>query len=896
MDQGKQWSSYIVEDVEKRLSSNFESGLFNNEVLKRRERYGKNILEDTGRNYFLGKLYKQFKNPLVLILLSAGVVTFILGAYVDTTVIFIALSINIIIDIFQEGRSSRAFDKLKESQQKYAFVLREGKKQRILSEELVKGDVIFLDAGVSVPADARLIKDNGITVNEAALTGEWIDVSKDSESIIKSGPITGQVNMVWMGTLVSSGNATAVVVATGRETEIGAIAESLLSVVKGITPLQKSIRNLARFLAKMILIVIVVLVAIGILGGESVGNMLLLAVAIAVAAIPEGLPAAVTVVLAFGMESILKKNGLVRNLLAAETLGSTTVILTDKTGTLTEAKMKAVRVVSALELSKSMKEGAQELFALHNDDERTVLSMALSSSGAFIEWKEDEIGSFQVRGNPVERAIVSASIESGINKKDQSKEETRIDFVPFQSVHRFSASLSKITGKKDLRMVIVGAPELVLEKISSVLYKGKSKKIDDHLRDKFFSFQKHKSKQGLRMIAVAYKTATEKTFKKETKHGSESLEGGFVFGGFILLDDPIRADVKEAISTAQESGIRVIMATGDYPETANRIALDVGIQKKGGAVRTGSDIEEMSDKELALELEKVNVFARVLPHQKLRIVKILKGQGEVVAMTGDGINDAPALRSADIGIALGSGTDVAKEASDLILLDNGFDIIVYAVEEGRRIVDNLKKITAYLLSTGFSEIIVVGGALIVGAPLPLLPAQILWINIIEEGLMNFAFAFEPKEKGLMKRNPRDAGGKILTPQLKKLIFSIAAITGVFLVALYFVLLQFNLMIDEVRTIMFLALSIDSIFFAFSLKDLHTPIWKINIFSNRYLIGALIINIGVLFIALTLPFIQNLLSLTPFTKMTFVLLLGFGFFNLLVIELVKYFIFGGKENS
>lgn len=887
------WSSDSLAEVGRRLSTNLESGLRHDEAQKRQAYYGKNTFQD-GRRYTLTRaIMRQFKNPLLIILLVAGIVTLILNEYIDTIVIFIALAITVGVDIFQERRTDNTFQKLKESQQKEALVLRDGKKMQILAEELVPGDVIFLEAGMVIPADARLITDSELLVNESTLTGEWVDVSKDASKKNVVGSITEQVTMVWMGTLVSSGVGMAVVVATGASTQLGVIAESLTEEIDNVTPLQKSIRKLARFLAIVVLVIIAILVVIGIITGKMIGEMLLIAVAIAVAATPSGLPAAVTVVLVLGMEHILKRKGLVRNLLAAETLGSTTIILTDKTGTLTQAKMTVTNVVTGIDLKEG--EESDTTMVVSHDDGRAVLSMAVMSSDAFVESTGESENPFVVHGRPVEKAIVSAGLEEGMNQSVLLHEEPQVDFVPFDSKRKVSAALHK-TATSDLRMVVVGAPELAIEKSSTILVKGKVRTMTKKAREALVAFQEAQGAGGARLIGVAFKVATQKAFTAQTNNGQELLAPDFTFGGFIVLDDPIREGVVEAIKTAQNSGIRVIMATGDHATTGRRIAQEVGIFREGDRVLTGDDVEQMKDKELLEALGTTTVFARVLPQQKLRIAKLLKGRGDVVAMTGDGVNDAPALRSADIGVALGSGTDVAKEASDLILLDNGFDVIVYAIEEGRRIVDNLKKITAYLLSTGFSEIVIVGGALLFAAPLPLLPAQILWINIIEEGFMNFAFAFEPKEKGLMRRRPLKTASNILTPKLRRLVVIIASVTGAFLLALYAILLAFlgREEIDMIRTVMFIALSVDSIFFSLSLKDLHNPLWRINLFSNRYLVISLVGSLALLFLALALPPLRALLSLESLSLGLFFLFIIFGIINVLTIEVVKFYVFGRRK--
>jgi len=552
--------------------------------------------------------------------------------------------------------------------------------------------------------------------------------------------------------------------------------------------------------------------------------------------------------------------------------------------------MKVASVLCWVDIQRGDGNIHKEFQFAGSGDEKTSLTQAVLASDAFVEQRENHKDSFIVRGRPVERAIISAGLENGISQESLLQEYPRIDFLPFESKHRFAASLHKHGKSKLNRLIVVGAPEVIIGASTSFLEKGHIHNASEHTREKLLFFQEEESRKGTRIIAVAYKDIAKNAINKEIRAGKTVSLHNITFSGFVILKDPIRPDVKKSIAAARHAGVRVIMLTGDHRATAHSVAEEVGIAQKNATALVGSDIEELTDEELYKKLKTVNVFARVMPAQKLRIARILKSKGEVVAMTGDGINDAPALRSADIGIALGSGTDVAKEASDLVLLDDGFDIIVSAIEEGRRIVDNLKKIVAYLLSTSFSEIFVIGSALIMNVPLPLLPAQILWINIIEEGFMNFAFAFEPKEGDVMKRDPRASKGVVLTPNLTKLILIIALITGLFLVALYFILLSFSIPIEEIRTMMFIALAVDSIFFSFSIKNLHKPIWRINIFSNRYLIFALASSLFVLFIALLLPPLQILLSLTPPSNTTFMFFIGLGILNFLLIEGVKYFVF------
>ena len=897
MNSGKDWYLLPPAEIERLLGSDTASGLSDKEAAERLKKYGKNDFGEARKDHLPRIFLRQLENPLVLILFAAGVATFFLGARIDTIVIFAALAINIGIGMFQEGRSSVAFEKLKLLQEKRAVVLRGGMKREIRAEKLVPGDIVHLESGQAVPADIRLIEANNLLIDESLLTGEWVPVSKEPEAFrVSPGmakPIAEQGNMAWMGTLVAGGIGKGVVVETGPRTQAGLIAESLRESHAGETPLQKAIKRLAHTISIVIIVIIVALAALGVYRGEGIWEMFFVAVAVAVAAIPEGLPAAVTVVLALGMEAILKRKGLVRNLLAAETLGSTTVILTDKTGTLTEARMSVATVVTANEAATRTYR-IDDAPLLPPGSARAVLEYAILAADAFIEPGTPGKDIVHIKGRPVERAVVHAGLLSGVSQDALKKMYVQKDFLPFDSARRFSAVLLRKNEAPLSRMVIVGAPEVFFDAIASLgdtVSRTPNKDDIAALQE----FQDKASAQGLRLVAVAYKDTHCKTLREElTDVGKPRLEN-IVFSGFVVLHDPLRSGVKDAVSAARRAGIRVVMLTGDHQSTARAVADAVGIAKRTEEALVGSDIDALSDAELFERLKTVNVLARVLPEQKLRIARVLKAHGEVVAMTGDGVNDAPALRSADIGVSLGSGTDVAKEASALVLLDDSFAIIVHAIEEGRRIIDNLKKIISYLLGTGFSEIVVIAGALALALPLPLLPAQILWINIIEEGFMNFAFAFEPKEEGLMRRGPKGGGSAVLTSDVKKLVFILAGVTGAILTGLYFFLSRTALPEEEIRTIMFIALAVDSIFFAFSLKNFREPLWRIPMFSNGYLIFALGVSVAALLAALYVPALRELLSLTPPSRINTLFFVGFGFLNLFIIECAKYFVFRRNNN-
>lgn len=860
-----------------------EIGLTTIEAEKRLKRYGRNELTQVKQKGFLYRIAKQLKSPLALVLIFAGIITFLLREYIDSLVILVALAVNITIGAFQEERASYAFQKLNASQEHRARIVRDGALREIPAELLVPGDIVELRSGASVPADLRLLHAKELFVNESVLTGEWSPVLKTTQTLMAPVPLAEASNMAWMGTLIVGGHGRGMVLESGNRTQVGLIAKELQQRDHRATPLEQNIRDLARFIMYLVLVALLIIFTLGILRGQPLTEMLVLSIAVAVAALPEGLPAAVTVVLALGMEAILKRGGLVRNLLAAETLGATTMILTDKTGTLTQAKMQLTELKT---LESLMAKSSSQI-----DDDRALLRAAILASDAFIETEGNETQALAlVRGRPIEVALVLAGLDFKLSARDLISECPRLDYLQFESERRYGASLNVVSGLN--RLFVSGAPEVLLEVSTYVYFEGSRKRFTTEHKQLFLDRLKVESEDGMRVIATGYKDVpwTDIAQVRE-ESGRSAIASKLTFMGLLAFSDPVRTDVPEAMRLVKEAGARVIMVTGDNPQTAQKIARDAGIVGEHPVVYTGDEIEKRDDAELYMLLKTAHVFARTLPAQKLRLVRVLKDNGEVVAMTGDGVNDAPALANASIGVAMGSSTEVAKEASDMVLLSNSFSVIVSAIEEGRRILDNLKKVLAYLLATSSSEIIVIGSALLVGVPLPFLPTQLLWANMVEEGFMSVAFAFEPKEEGIMKRDPRTHSVRnILTPELKKLILIVSAVTGSILVGLYFVLLRTNIPLDVIRTIMFVALSLDAIFFAFSLKSLGKPLWRINPFSNRFLLLSLCVSIAMLAAAVFLPPIRYVLSLTELHPYEWLLLFYIGIANLLTIEIVKFFVF------
>ncbi len=853
------WYEEDAKHVVERLHSNASRGLEEKEAKRRVKEYGENVLVAKRKQTMLERTFEQLRNPLGVILLIAGIVTLLLHSYVDASIIFVALLVNVLVGLYQEGRADRAFDKLKSSQDSNAIVIRDGVKRLVKSAEIVPGDLLAIEAGAKIAADARVMRAGELTANESILTGEWMEVRKTSERCV--GPfIPSEIrNMVFAGSLATAGNGLALVVATGNRTELGRIASSIEGKEEGATPLQQEIARVAQLLSILIIVSLALIFILGLFRHEALSELFLISVAIAVSAIPEGLPAAVTVGLAVGMEALLLRGGLVRNLLAAETLGSTTVILTDKTGTLTRAEMEVSRIITWQSLEAGENVTSIDRDAVHkaHGDERDVLEFAVLASDAFIDPADGVI-----HGRPVERAVVTAALASGLNQTILLQNYPRLDFLAFSSASRFAASLNDIRGITPNRYHISGAPEYLLEHATHIYVEGMPHPKTSRMTERFLEAFRARTAAGERMIGIAMKDTERSSFSREETKDTVSILPGCSFAGFISFTDPLRPDVKEAVRMAERSGARVIMATGDNTHTAVSIARECGIYKDDDTTLTGDEIAKLTEDELAKALKHATVLSRMLPESKLRVARLLRERGEIVAMTGDGVNDAPALKAANIGVSLGSGTEVAKESSDLVLLNNSFSVIVSAIEEGRRVRDNLKKIIAYLLSTSFGEIIVVGGAMLASAPIPVLPAQILWINLLTEGMLNFAYAFEPKEPDVMWRHPRRHGAQgIVSLGMVKYIVLCSLSTGLILYLLFFTAyLHLGYSIEETRALIFVTLFISAVAGAISIKDLHIPIWKMQPFSNRYLLVALGVAFFGLFVALSVGPITRILSL------------------------------------
>jgi len=808
-----------------------KTGLTLAEVEKRREKFGSNKLAEQRKFSVLKLFFSQFTSPLIYVLFFAALVTFFLRDFNDMAIILLAVVVNTVLGFYQEYKAAKSLEALSAMLESWTEVIREGKRRKIHAEELVPGDVVVLTMGGKIPADGILIKAKDFTANEAVLTGESLPVDKknlndqDLGKLLKEG-FSGKwlkQNQVFMGTSVVSGLGRMIVTEIGDKTKMGEIAVSLSSQEEGKTPLQKQLLHFSKILAILVGVISLIILFAGIITGKAFAEIFPTSVAIAVAAIPEGLVVTLTVILALGMQRILKRKALVRKLLAAETLGGVTVICADKTGTLTQGKMQVVQ-------TEFEDKTLGILGVLLCNDLRDPLEVAMWDWG-----KEKLKGLKQTVSN-------TKSVEEIL------KIYARLNSKPFSPESKLILTLHKSPKKKKNLLFISGAPEVVLANCQLSPAKRKEWK-------KTFA---QYGREGLRLVGLAHKFTGEG--KKEVGY-KDAREAEWL--GIVVFEDPVRRGITEAFRTTQKAGIKIKVITGDYLETAKAVLHKLHIldgQLKPEQMMLGEELEKLSPEALKNKVNQIVLFARTSPQQKLRIVQALQERGEVVAMTGDGVNDAPALKKADVGIVVSTASDVSKETADMVLLDDNFSTIVDAVEEGRGIFDNIRKVILYLLSDSFSEVILVLGSIILGIPLPLTAAQILWINLITDGFPSLALTAEPKDKDLMSAKPRSPKDHLMDAEVKVLISVISIVTGLMTLFVFIWLFKENLMpLEKMRTIIFAMLGVDSLIYVFSCRSLRRPIWHDNFFKNPWLLAAVAGGFGLQLIALYIPFFQNFLG-------------------------------------
>ncbi|MBI1984850.1 MAG: HAD-IC family P-type ATPase [Candidatus Wildermuthbacteria bacterium] len=854
-----EWHALSLEETARILETDIQKGLSEDEAKGKRKQYGKNALPEEQIPSRLRIFLGQLKSPLVLILVFAGIITLFLRDYTDSVVIWSAVLLNSLVGYVQEYRATKALTELKKALKVKALVLRNGNEKEIPQEDLVPGDLILLKPGKKVPADARIVQAWELKIQEAVLTGEWIASRKASSILSKDAQLADRENMAFMGSIVEEGEGRAIVVGTGLHTEIGKVASLVKGIKEAETPYQARLGRFSRIIGRIIALLALAIFLEGILAGRMFSEMFTVAVAVAVGAIPEGLPVAITATLAIGMRRMLREGGLVRNLASTETLGSTSVIATDKTLTLTEGTM-----------------AVEEIFTLNPAEKELALTIGALTSEAFVENPETALEKRVVKGRPTDKALLQAAMDVGITRAELEKTMALVGTIPFESEKKYSAAFYKTADA--VRASVLGAPEIMLS-LSSGLSRQEVETIEQKLRET--------ASKGLRVIAVGEKIFNASTFPYQD-HTTIELNG-IRLVGIISLKDPVRKGVKEAIQNAKQAGIKTIIVTGDHVLTAAAVAKELGIDGHPHEFIEGKDLEKLSDEDFAKKLDELKVYARVEPSHKLRIIEAWQKKGEIIAMTGDGINDAPALKRADIGIALGSGTDVAKEVGDLVLIGDKFSIIPLAIKEGRVIIDNIRKVITYMLSGSFTETILIGTSILMGLPLPVTAAQILWVNLVEDGLPGIALTFEKGEKDVMKRKPEGKNIALMTAPMKIIIFAIGILTDLMLLGI-FVFLHFftDYSLEHIRTIVFVGLAVNSLLYVFSCKNLHQNIWKYNPFSNHYLTGSVALAFLLLLTPIYIPFMQNLFGTVPLALQDWIMLLGLAFLNVFLIEAVKLF--------
>ena len=858
-------------------------GLSAEEAKKRLARDGLNVLAED-KPYRRWKIFiSQFKNPLIYILLGAAAISFIVGENVDTQVIVAAVLINVIIGFIQEDRANSALNKLKKIVEHQAGVRRNGREIEIPAAEAVVGDVLILKSGQIISADARVFQDYDLEVNEASLTGESLTVSKSIQPCPPSTGLADRKSMVYAGTNIISGHGLAVVVATGPRTEVGQIAEMVKTTGNDPTPLQGRLTRISSFLGLSVVVICLIIILTGVLKGLPFLNILLAAIAISAAAIPEGLSVAVTVILAIGMKHIVKRKALTRKLLAAETLGSITAICSDKTGTLTEGKMRLEEIVSySGRLAPAKLAGSKDLSKLK--DFMLALKTGVLCNNAVINPEN-----LKSSGLALEVSFLKVALDLGISQAELMKDEPRLSELPFNSARKFMISLHQ--KESAFSLYEKGAGEIVLEKCSFLEDAGKIRELDKNDKEKILDIYENLALSGWRVIALAYRDLKTLPFSPTAEEKNWSLvDKNLTFIGLAAFKDPLRPEARKTIALCKKAGIRPIIITGDHPNTALAIAEELKMDLGAVGVVSGKFLENLNDSELRELAKSASVYARVSPNHKLRIVTALKQNGEVVAMTGDGLNDSPALKAADIGICLGSGTEVAKETADIVLLDDNFSVIVSAIRQGRIIFDNIRKSVTYLIADCFSEITLIMGSILFNLPLALLPTQILWINILNDGFPSFSLAFETNDDGVMKRKPIKRSESIFTPEMKALLFGVGFIReallfwGFYYCATHLAVLGWSF--GYLRTLLVAILILKSITAIFSLRSFTLPLHKIKQLTNPYLFTAIGIDLALLIAAVYWPVLNRLLKTEPLSAGSWLIIIGVSLINILMLEIVK----------
>ena len=876
------WHSMPLEEVAARLDTRLDSGLSDAEAKRRLAEGGPNELE-AARSVAPWRLFlEQFKNVLILILLAAVGLSIVLGHATEAIVIGAIVLLAALLGFVQEYRAERAIEALRQMAAPMATVLRDGREVDVPARELVPGDLLLVRAGDKAGADGRLVEAVNLQLEESALTGESLPVEKQVADLgVSDLPLGERTNMVYVGTAIAYGRGSALVVATGMQTEFGGIARMLESIERGKTPLQLSLDRVAMILARAALVVVLLVVSLGLIRGQPLLDMLLFGTALAVAVVPEALPAVITISLTLAAQRMAKRNALVRRLPAIETLGSVSVICTDKTGTLTKDEMTVRKVFVAgqlLEVSGAGYEPGGEFSCNGSPVEppeallEALQGAALASDAQLLPSESD--GNWQLRGDPTEGALLVAAAKAGLERSDLEARFPRVAEIPFTSESKRMTTLHET--QAGLVAYAKGAPEVILDACTRQLTRSGETELDADTRDALLGTAQDLAGEALRVLAVGRRSGAT----------PESAERDLTFLALVGLIDPPRPEAREAVETCKAAGVTPVMITGDHPLTAEAIARELGILTDGRAV-TGPELEAMDEAELEHEIETIQVYSRVSPLHKLRVVTALQQKGHSVAMTGDGVNDAPALKKADIGVAMGiTGTDVAKEAAEMTLTDDNFASIVAAVEEGRGVFANIKKYLMYLLAANLGEIGLLLGASLLGRPLPLSAVQILYVNLATDGLPALALSIDPAERDLLRRPPRSRSEGIFTRPVMTLIAVGGAWSAMATLGLFVWGLSAGKALPEAMTMTFATLVLIEFFKAYSFRSDRNSILD-RPFANRWLNLAIVWELVLLALVINVPFLQDAFGTAPLPLDTWLLVAGVAFTIVPVLELAKF---------
>ena len=867
------WYTLSTKEVEKQMQTNIEFGLNEKQVEDKQNKFGLNKLEEKKKESIVIKFIKQFNDFMIIILIIASIISAVVARlegsndYFDSIIIIAIVVFNAIMGLVQEAKAEKSLEALKKMTAPTCRVKRNGKISTIKSEQIVPGDIVLLEAGNYVPADCRLISSSNLKIEESSLTGETVPVLKEANSILKEKTALGDmVNMAFSTTIVVNGHGEAIVTDIGMNTKVGKIAKMIITNEAPETPIQKKLEEVGKSLGIACLGICLLIFVIGLLKKIEPIEMFMTSVGLAVAAIPEGLPAIVTIMLSIGVTKMAKKNSIIRKLPAVETLGSSSVICSDKTGTLTQNKMQVTKIAN--------------INGETNDKEYIKWLMGMATMCTDVEISKEN-GKMELTGEPTEKAIVSKALDEGQNKNELYNVMKRVKDIPFDSSRKMMTTIHKMPN--GYRVITKGAPDVLLKRCNKVYDNGNVTTLD-YSKTKLIENQNNKmADEALRVLAIAYLDIPSLPSRIDT----ETVEKNLIFIGLIGMIDPPREGVKEAVATCKKAGIKTVMITGDHIITAKAIAKDLGILRGSDLAVTGEELDKIPQSILQKNIMNYSVFARVTPEHKVRIVKAYQSTGAVVAMTGDGVNDAPALKNADIGIAMGkNGTDVAKNAADMVLTDDNFVTIVEAVKQGRNIFDNIKKAVHFLIATNIGEIVTIFLGLVLGLKSPLLAIQLLWINLVTDSLPAIALGLEKPETDIMNKKPRDSKKGIFADGLWQRIITEGTMLGI-LTLVAFSVGNYLYDIEVGRTMAFVSLGLLELVHSFNIKS-EESIFKVGLFENKYLLGAFILGALLQIVVVVIPSVAEVFKLVPLTQVQWMYTFGISILPLVIMEIQKVF--------